>query len=205
MGPEIALSSSDDLLLINEGPGPMGPGPPLFSPGQAGLKGRPDGHSVSRSVRWMRSGCSWVWAMGPGPGISPDDSAGHCEDRPAQDPLSYFERSWPMGPGPPRLAQGDTCEGGRARVPSLASVGCPKPLYLTERAWAIGPGPPQGYIPPGYTPVHPVHPGYTADSSCWPRILHARGAAAPRVDCTGDDALGSVRRNSLGERQIPSE
>ena len=189
MDPEIAFSSSDDLRLINEGPGPWAQGRPLKS--WAGRsKGRPDGHSVSRSVRWMRSGCSWVWVMDPGPGISPDDSAGHCEDRPAHDPLSYFERSWPMGPGPPRLAQGDTCEGGRARVPSLASVGCPKPLYLIERGWAIGPDPPQVYIPLR------VHPG----TPCTPWVHRGQLLLAAYTACTRrcGAACGLHRRRRPG-------
>lgn len=47
--------------------------------------------------------------------------ADHPEDRlpSAMNLLSYFERSAAMGRGPPRLAQGGSSEGGRARVPSL--------------------------------------------------------------------------------------
>jgi len=114
----------------------------------------------------------------------------------AQVPPSYFEGPGLLGPGPPRLAQGGICEGGRARVPSLADAGCPldrregglgcPPAWMlfysvskgpgpgaqgrpaSQRSWAMSPGPGAicGYTPPGYTP------------SCTPWVHQPRSGAA---------------------------
>ena len=149
LGPRAPRAASPTSLEAG-GPGPPGPlltfwqvrkgqGPgPLARPGS--LAGRP----------YTAGGRARV----PSRGVRPDALSFRAPESPETHPLSYFERSGAIGPGPPRFAQGGDRGGREGRVPSLLwrrmlityDINPKGPTARGRRAAPRGPRAPRGAL-----------------------------------------------------------